>query len=93
MSLEIRKTLVLSTSHVTKATAKMLDSTPCSEWPAVGGPYGTYGWFFYAHDENCEPLMPDDLFAVMTFANANGCDNVLFDCDALEVDGLPTYDW
>lgn len=92
MTLEFRKVLVLSTAHATAETAKMLDSTPVALWPVVGGPYGTYGWFMYVHEDN-DGLIPDDLFGVMQYARANGCDNILFDCDALEVDGLPTYEW
>jgi hypothetical protein len=95
MTLEFRKILVLSTAHVTAKTAAMLNSTPQPKWPVCGGPYGPWGWFIYAHDENCgegADAIPDDLFAVLTFARAQGCDNVLFDADADVIDDLPEYD-
>lgn len=92
MTLEFRKTLMLTTGHLTEATAKMLDTTPAKDWPVIGGPYGTYGWQMYAHDDN-DGTIPDDLWAVCEFANANGADLVVFDCDANPVDGLPTYEW
>lgn len=95
--LEIRKLLVLSTSHVTKATADLLNSTDAvTSWPWCGGPYGEYGWMFYCAEENNgegDRHIPDDLFAVMQFARANGCDNVLLDRDSEPVDGLPTWEW
>lgn len=95
--LEIRKLLVLSTSHVTKATADLLNSTDAAtEWPGCGGPYGEYGWMFYCSEENNgegDRHIPDELFAVMQFARANGCDNVLLDRDSDPVDGLPTWEW
>lgn len=90
--LEKRTILVLSTGHVTKETARLLNSTKLEDWPCCGGPYAGYGWFVYAHDEN-DGQIPADLFAVMEFARANGCTNVLFDCDAEQVEGLPAYEW
>ncbi len=92
MILESRKVLVLCTSHVTKATAELLDNSAAKDWPVIGGPYADYGWFIYVHDEN-DGKIPDDLWAVCQFANKNGFDNILFDCDASQVDGLPTWEW
>lgn len=66
MKLESGTFVTISTGHVSEATAKMLDSTPCSKWPCVGGSYADYGWF-YAHDENTsegDQHIPDDLFAL-----------------------------
>lgn len=94
MTLEFRKILVLSTSHVTEETKDLLDSDlPLDQWPVSGGPYGDYGWFMYAHEDPDDEKIPAELRVVFAFARANGCDNVLFDCDADQVDGLPTYDW
>jgi len=93
---EIRRFLVLSTSHIREETAKRLDLTPATAWPCAGGPYGSYGWFLYAHDENAgvgEDRIPDDLFAVMTWVRTQGCDYLLLDCDGEEVDELPRYEW
>lgn len=94
--LESRRFVVVSTGHVSRPTATMLDETPCAKWPCVGGSYADYGWFFYAHDENCgegDQHIPDDLFAVMTWARAKGFDYVLLDCDADAADDLQTFEW
>ncbi len=94
---ETRKILVLSTAHLTLATNQWLDShDPKTEWPACGGPYGPHGWFFYASEENLglgRTHIPDDLFAVMTYARKLGCDNILFDQDADKIDALPSWEW
>ncbi|MDN5925703.1 MAG: hypothetical protein L0I29_01350 [Hyphomicrobiales bacterium] len=93
---EVRRFIVISTGHVTEKTAKFLDGAPGDEWPCLGGKYGDYGWFLYAHDENCgagKDAIPDDLFAVMTWAREQRCDYVLLDCDGDQVDALPHYDW
>jgi hypothetical protein len=93
---EIRKFVVVSTAHVSEATAKSLDDHPNTKWPCLGGPYGEYGWFLYAHDENSGPerdAIPDDLFEVMTWARRRGFAYILLDCDADEVGGLPIHRW
>jgi hypothetical protein len=93
---EIRKMLVLSTGHISKATADYLTKTPAQDWPFCGGTYGPYGWFFYAHDENAgegDQAIPDDLWACMVFARAQGCPNLLLDEAGDHTDELPSYDW
>ena len=93
---EIRRLVVISTSHVSDKTAKLLDYTKAHQWPCRGGPYREFGWFVYAQPENeraGRDAVPDDLFAVMQWAQANGFDYILFDCDAEAVDELATYDW
>lgn len=90
--LEKRTILVLGTCHISKATADLLTTTPVSKWPCVGGPYDEHGWFIYAHEDH-DGRIPADLFAVMQFAWSNGCSNVLLDCDAQQVEGLPIYEW
>lgn len=89
---ETRKLLVLSTGHVTDpATRKMLTETSPDNYPTLGGSTH-YGWFCYASDENDgvgRDRIPDDLWACMLFARANGADYILFDADGDQVDGLP----
>lgn len=94
--LDIRSLIVISTAHVSEATARRLDTTPVEEWPWVGGRYSSYGWFLYAHDENTavgDDAIPDDLMAVMKWVFSQGCDYVLLDRDGDVVDGLGIYDW
>lgn len=95
-TLEVRRFVVISTGHVTEKTARFLDTTPAPQWPFAGGQYGDYGWFVYAHDENCgvgADAIPDDLFDVMTWARRSGFDYILLDCDGETVDGLATHEW
>lgn len=103
-ALEFRKALVLSTAHVSSATADLLDAAGVSDWPGTGGHYGEYGWFFYCPrkldeiGENGKPVVaddesiPDDLKAVMQFALNHGCDNLLLDRDAETTDELPAFE-
>ena len=93
---EIHRFVVISTGHLTEGTARFLDTTPAKNWPYAGGPYADYGWFFYAHDENLNTgsgAIPDDLFAVMTWARKQVCHYLLLDCDGDAVDDLPQFDW
>jgi hypothetical protein len=93
---EIRRFVVISTGHVSPETAAHLESTPSLDWPTIGGRYSEYGWFMYASDINDMPgdlAIPDDLFAVMTWARSQGVEHILFDRDADAIDGLPWFDW
>ncbi len=95
-TLETRRFVVISTAHVSEATAKRLNSTPPKHWPCLGGPYGEYGWFLHAHDENAgvgSDAIPDELFDVMIWARRQRFDYILFDCDADQVAELPAFDW
>lgn len=94
--MEIRRIAVYSIAHLTEETVIRLDQLQTIDLPFVGGPYGKYGWFSYAHDENIgigSDSIPSDLFNLMIHARQHGCDNILIDRDAEIVDGLPTYDW
>lgn len=93
---DLRHFLVISTSHVGEDTARRLDNMSVEDWPCLGGPYGQYGWFLYAHDENAgvgKDRIPDDLFAVMMWVRSQGCDYLLLDCDGDEIAELPRFDW
>ncbi|CAM5277496.1 hypothetical protein ATER59S_00342 [Aquamicrobium terrae] len=93
---ETHRFVVLSTAHVTAATARLLNDTRAEDWPCAGGPYGNYGWFVYAHEENLQVgarAIPDDLFGIMQWARKLRFKYILLDCDADTVDGLATYDW
>ncbi|MCG8273898.1 hypothetical protein MIC97_20650 [Aquamicrobium sp. NLF2-7] len=93
---DVRRYIVLSTSHVSEETARRLDNIPAGDWPCLGGPYGQYGWFLYAHDENAgigKDEIPADLFTVMTWTRKQGYDYLLLDCDGDEVEELPRFDW
>ncbi len=96
VQLETQQFAIISTGHISRLTASMLDDTLPAKWPCVGGSYADYGWFFYAHDENCgvgEQRIPDDLFDVMTWARSQGFSHVLLDRDADVIDDLAWFDW
>jgi hypothetical protein len=98
MTLEIRKVLVLSTSHVSEETADWLDGAfdpfnlNLGVSPVSGGHYDSAGWFVYVPTE-MNPKFPDDLEAVIQFARDNGVQHLLFDRDADRIEGLPVYEW
>lgn len=93
----IRLALVLSTGHVTEETARLLDAIPVSAWEkelgVTGGRYGEYGWFVYCSPRNDGDRIAADLFSVMQFAIAKGCEHILFDRDEPFEPELPRYDW
>ena len=92
MGINILAVLDLSTAHLKPETVSLLDDTPAHLWPVSGG-HIPYGYFMYAHDENMgDPGIPDDLWACIEFARANGCSHLRFDCDADSYEGLPVYE-
>lgn len=87
---EILNMLVLSTGHISWATAEILNKDPMT-WPVSGGT-SPYGWFLYAHDE-VDDSCPEDLAAAYVFARSHGCSYIHFDCDGPTVEELPSYAW
>lgn len=89
---EIRKFLDLSTAHLTQATRDILDDKHRRPSPTYPHPEG-YGWFVWVPTDSLDTLVdcPDDLKACYLAARKRHCDYILFDCDAPEVDFLPTY--
>lgn len=95
--MEIGRHLVLSTMHVAVKTADMLDGwatlEPSSRPLAVASTH--YGWFIptrEAEDPDRKQI-PNEVLAAMQVGREQGCDYLLFDCDAGEVEGLPTFPW
>lgn len=96
-ALEIGRHLTLSTMHLLWTTTLEIDRwielDPSDRPIAVADTH--YGWFVaakvQAHDGSS--TVPDDLLAVLRFAQDQGCDYVLFDRDGPFVDGLPAFEW
>lgn len=86
--IETHKLLVLSTGHLTSPETRATLDAGFDQWPCSGG-RTAYGWFCYAHDENCGDTIPPDLWACMVFARTAGCQYILFDMDAEQIDALP----
>lgn len=85
--LEIRKVLVLSTSHLTKETCQNY-----KKWPFIAE-YEEGCYFYVGPDGTYDAEPPEDLTLVLNFARENGCTEVKFDCDADTTDQLPVFDW
>jgi transcriptional regulator with XRE-family HTH domain len=108
MSLEIVKTIVLSTNHVSLDTAKWLDGH--TEKGIVVYQKGEVGWLIPLWENLINEIVedksnpkstrypnrrdvPDDLLNVLKFAEEHGCKWIMFDRDADLVDDLEEFDW
>lgn len=81
---------VVSTAHVTREEAKILD--------AHGYRRGPTGWFLYV-DASGMPVIPEipnpseGLAGAIEIARERGCHYLLLDRDAEIIEGVKTYDW
>lgn len=99
MSLEIHKTLVLSTAHMTEADSQLLPYA--DEYGLVVYEMDEYGWMVYVNDEYLQAASPpealsdfsDGFMKAIKLAQDNECEWLRFDRDANTVDGLPEYEW
>lgn len=94
MTLEIDRTLVLSTGHVTEATGKLLDAEAQGGEELSWSPQirWEYGWIFYA---DADPGLgyPEEFAAIFAFAKLHDCKWIRFDCDGPQVEELPFQEW
>ena len=102
----ITNMLSLSTKHVSKSTADLLNEQcliNASEFQRTdSGVAGrsvihagatTYGWIVYCHDDALEDY-PQDLAGLMVWARKeHKCSWINLDCDGEEFDDLESYDW
>lgn len=96
-ALEHGRYCVLSTAHLSAATAELLDLW--SSWPPGDRPLdiaaAVHGWFVPTRlraEPGAAPL-PEDLAALITFGRDRGFAYVLVDCDGDTVDDLPLSNW
>jgi hypothetical protein len=88
---------VLSTAHLSAATAELLDLW--SSWPPGDRPLdiaaAVHGWFvpIRSRDEPGAARLPEDLAALIAFGRERGFAYVLVDCDGDTVDGLALSNW
>ena len=80
--------LDLSPRHLTAATIALLEGTPVDQWP-VRGAKDMDGFFMYAHDENPDGAIPQDLWACCVFAHQHDCGWIRFDRDKEPYPELP----
>ena len=100
---EIVQMLEISTSHVSKATAELLDlevallkeGSPPETTISVEDHRGFGWWFYIQHDdvEAYEAGLPADLRAAVAYARKLGCSWLLLDQAAPAIEALTTYDW
>lgn len=83
--------LDISTAHLSPETIDVLDMSQIEAWPVSGGRMRD-GYFIYAHDEDSENNIPDDLWNCCVKAREMECEYIMFDRDAPELDGLATYE-
>ena len=79
----IRKTLELSTAHLSTHTAQRMSLFSMVRHE--------FGWLVSV--DTTGDTYPNDLHACMVLAESNGCDYILFDSDVEPIEDLPTYDW
>lgn len=94
--LEFGNYLALSTSHVSGATADLLEewSVMDPEWQPIEVASTRYGWFVPTLPEQCrDPALPADLVQALAFTRDEGCTYLLLDRDAATTERLPIFDW
>jgi hypothetical protein len=97
IAVEIGRYLVLGTVHVSMKTAELLDGwallEPSSRPLAVASTH--YGWFIPTREAEKpdRERIPNEVLAAMRVGREQGCDYLLFDCDAGETDGLVVFPW
>jgi hypothetical protein len=87
---EVYKTLVLSTAHLTEEWADKLQSNVMvkTEEGILVYQNVEYGYRLFITED-----MPEFFFPAATLAQAHGCRWLEYDQDAEEVEGLETYEW
>ncbi|OMF76823.1 hypothetical protein BK142_14680 [Paenibacillus glucanolyticus] len=88
--------LVLSTAHIQKNTAKLLEEHE-DNFPLVVYEKGAYGFWICVPDPEdlaaCAPELPSCLFSILQVAIRQGVQWVMLDRDVETVISLPTYSW
>lgn len=90
--------LTLSTAHIDKPTADLLDEEgEANRFPALSvypkNAGEQYGWFIYVGQDWHGPAVPECLAACLDACGKAGCGLLCLDTDGPVVADLPTYDW
>ena len=98
----VGKFLDLSTGHLPQRWGVRADEggDGLSNAPGVSANILPYGWLMwvpddpdqYAEDEE-GGVPPQEILVIQRYARKHGCDYVLFDRDADQVDDLPSWVW
>lgn len=97
-NLEIDKMLTLSTAHITKETADLLEREVkylLDKIPLAIYNKAEFGWFIHVPDEYYleKELVPNDLLECVNIAIKYNCKWLCLDCDGLIIPELKIYDW
>lgn len=89
--MEITKMLTVSTAHITKETADLLDC----DVSRVVYQKDDFGWFIHIPDDfDLEEYdIPQELLKLIKFAKDIECDWLCLDCDAEALEYFETYEW
>ena len=92
MKLEIEKTLVCSTGHLSDSDNQALfdQATTLVVYEMAEYGYMVLARLFDAGEERCHS---DSLEKLLEFARTQGCDWIRFDRDADHIEGFTIYDW
>jgi len=90
----VRRFLDISTAHLSEEDKALLDSFAAPDSRLGPMTVSTcYGWWMYAiddcYEDNC---LSDNLTRICKHARKNGCDYILFDCDAETDEELPVFE-
>lgn len=92
-ALEMRQMAVLSTAHVSEATARMLDRRVGTK-DGLNGGITQYGYVLSVPDSAMRDTnLPEDLLAVFALAKAQGADYLYLDRDGDTHPDLQVFDW
>jgi hypothetical protein len=91
---DIRTILDLSLFHLPEEVCDRLGAIP-----GVIAHQTVYGWLMFVPNHPGQPAehngeqIPDAVMTILRYARAAGCDYVLLEADADQIDALPTWDW
>ena len=91
---DISTLLDLSTAHLPEQICDRLGAIP-----GVIAYQTAYGWLVFVPNHPEQPnahtgaQVPEVVLRILRYARAAGCDYVLFEADADQIDALPTWDW
>lgn len=84
--------MIMSTGHISKETASLLDADSVG---VVVYPKDGYGWFIVVTDwkDGDISIIPEDLRQCLSYAEENGCDWLCLDCGGTQYPDIPIYNW
>lgn len=91
--MEIERALILSTAHITRETADLLDDMQDSARLIVYAKGGCGWWIYTGRAATIDRKLPPELLRCIDTAQKQRCAWLMLDRDALPDASIPTYDW